>query len=207
MSKAVIEVKNLCKSYGEKAVLNQFSLSVEEGELVVLLGESGCGKTTLLRILAGLEKENSGKVMINGRLMEDKVSPNKRNIAMVFQEPALWNHMSVGKNIAYGMGKRDDKKICDIMNALGIEGLENRYPEEVSGGQAKRVALARALAADRDILFLDEPLSNIDEVTKKKILKYIDENYKGKKTILYVTHSRTEADFFGCRQIRMDAGE
>ena len=207
MSKAVIEVKNLCKSYGEKAVLNQFSLSVEEGELVVLLGESGCGKTTLLRILAGLEKENSGKVMINGRLMEDKVSPNKRNIAMVFQEPALWNHMSVGKNIAYGMEKRDDKNICDIMNALGIEGLENRYPEEVSGGQAKRVALARALDADRDILFLDEPLSNIDEVTKKKILKYIDENYKGKKTILYVTHSRTEADFFGCRKIRMDAGE
>lgn len=202
MQKA-IEVTNLCKQYSQE-VLKNFSLSVNEGEMVVLLGESGCGKSTFIRILAGLENADSGSVYLNGIFMDDRTPPNKRNIALVYQEPVLWNHMPVWKNIAYGMAKKDKKVIYELMNALEIGGLEKRFPEEISGGQAKRVALARALAADKGILLLDEPLSNIDEKTKLKNLEYLVQNYKDRKTILYVTHSKMEADFLGCRQIRMD---
>lgn len=203
----MIKIRNVSKDYGEGTVLQDFSLEMASGEMVILLGESGCGKTTLLRILAGFEQAGEGQIWIGGRLMEENIAPNQRELAMVFQEPALWNHMSVLKNITYGMKEKNHQRLAEIMDALEIRGLEHRYPEELSGGQAKRVALARALAADREILLLDEPLSNIDEETKKKILDYLDKNYKGKKTILYVTHSKTEADFFNCRQIRMDAGE
>ena len=202
MQKA-IEVTNLCKQYSQE-VLKNFSLSVNEGEMVVLLGESGCGKSTFIRILAGLENADSGSVYLNGIFMDDRTPPNKRNIALVYQEPVLWNHMPVWKNIAYGMAKKDKNVIYELMNTLEIGGLEKRFPEEISGGQAKRVALARALAADKGILLLDEPLSNIDEKTKLKNLEYLVQNYKDRKTILYVTHSKMEADFLGCRQIRMD---
>ena len=205
MQKA-IEVTNLCKRYSQE-VLKNFSLSVNEGEMVVLLGESGCGKSTFIRILAGLENADSGSVCLNGIFMDDRIPPNKRNIALVYQEPVLWNHMPVWKNIAYGMAKKDKKVIYELMDALEIGGLEKRFPEEISGGQAKRVALARALAADKGILLLDEPLSNIDEKTKLKNLEYLVQNYKDRKTILYVTHSKSEADFLGCRQIRMDVKE
>lgn len=203
----MIKIRNVSKDYGEGTVLQDFSLEMASGEMVILLGESGCGKTTLLRILAGFEQAGEGQIWIGGRLMEENIAPNQRELAMVFQEPALWNHMSVLKNITYGMKEKNHQRLAEIMDALEISGLEHRYPEELSGGQAKRVALARALAADREILLLDEPLSNIDAETKKKILAFLDKNYKGKKTILYVTHSKTEADFFNCRQIRMDAGE
>ena len=203
----MIKIRNVSKDYGEGTVLQDFSLEMASGEMVILLGESGCGKTTLLRILAGFEQAGEGQIWIRGRLMEENIAPNQRELAMVFQEPALWNHMSVLKNITYGMKEKNHQRLAEIMDALEISGLEHRYPEELSGGQAKRVALARALAADREILLLDEPLSNIDAETKKKILDFLDKNYKGKKTILYVTHSKTEADFFNCRQIRMDAGE
>ena len=202
MQKA-IEVTNLCKQYSQE-VLKNFSLSVNEVEMVVLLGESGCGKSTFIRILAGLENADSGSVYLNGIFMDDRTPPNKRNIALVYQEPVLWNHMPVWKNIAYGMAKKDKNVNYELMNALEIGGLEKRFPEEISGGQAKRVALARALAADKGILLLDEPLSNIDEKTKLKNLEYLVQNYKDRKTILYVTHSKMEADFLGCRQIRMD---
>lgn len=205
MQKA-IEVTNLCKQYSQE-VLKNFSLSVNEGEMVVLLGESGCGKSTFIRILAGLENADSGSVFLNGIFMDDRTPPNKRNIALVYQEPVLWNHMPVWKNIAYGMAKKDKNVIYELMNALEIGGLEKRFPEEISGGQAKRVALARALAADKGILLLDEPLSNIDEKTKLKNLEYLVQNYKDRKTILYVTHSKMEAGFLGCRQIRMDVRE
>lgn len=205
MQKA-IEVTNLCKRYSQE-VLKNFSLSVNEGEMVVLLGESGCGKSTFIRILAGLENADNGSVCLNGIFMDDRIPPNKRNIALVYQEPVLWNHMPVWKNIAYGMAKKDKKVIYELMDALEIGGLEKRFPEEISGGQAKRVALARALAADKGILLLDEPLSNIDEKTKLKNLEYLVQNYKDRKTILYVTHSKMEADFLGCRQIRMDVKE
>ena len=188
MQKA-IEVTNLCKRYSQE-VLKNFSLSVNEGEMVVLLGESGCGKSTFIRILAGLENADSGSVCLNGISMDERIPPNKRNIALVYQEPVLWNHMPVWKNIAYGMAKKDKKVIYELMDALEIGGLEKRFPEEISGGQAKRVALARALAADKGILLLDEPLSNIDEKTKLKNLEYLVQNYKDRKTILYVTHSK-----------------
>jgi ABC-type Fe3+/spermidine/putrescine transport system ATPase subunit len=176
MQKA-IEVTNLCKRYSQE-VLKNFSLSVNEGEMVVLLGESGCGKSTFIRILAGLENADSGSVCLNGISMDERIPPNKRNIALVYQEPVLWNHMPVWKNIAYGMAKKDKKVIYELMDALEIGGLEKRFPEEISGGQAKRVALARALAADKGILLLDEPLSNIDEKTKLKNLEYLVQNYK-----------------------------
>lgn len=207
MVKNVIEVSNLSKDYGEGPVLHNFSLQVAAGEMVILQGESGCGKSTLLRILAGFEKESEGSVLLKGQIMTEKIAPNQREIGMVFQEPALWNHMSVLKNITYGMKNYDKNRVAEIMEALEINGLEHRYPEELSGGQAKRVALARALAADREILLLDEPLSNLDVKTKERIMAFLAKDVKGRKTIVYVTHSKTEADFFQCRQIPMDREE
>ena len=174
---ALLELDHVGLSYhtlaGEIPALSQISFSIQEGEFVSLVGPSGCGKSTFIRILAGLENADSGSVCLNGISTDERIPPNKRNIALVYQEPVLWNHMPVWKNIAYGMAKKDKTVIYELMDALEIGGLEKRFPEEISGGQAKRVALARALAADKGILLLDEPLSNIDEKTKLKNLEYL----------------------------------
>ncbi|HFI0618229.1 TPA: ABC transporter ATP-binding protein [Streptococcus suis] len=199
----MITLENISKNYDEKQILKSISLKAADGQTLAVVGESGCGKTTLLRIIAGLEKSDTGTIEIDGIQMNENVDPHERNIAMVFQDATLWNHMTVKRNITFGMKKVEESKVLDIAKAFGIDTLLNRYPEEISGGQAKRVSLVRALVSDKSILLLDEPLSNLDKETREEVLAYMKNNVCGKKTMLYVTHDENEVTYLDCEVIRL----
>lgn len=199
----MVVVEEISKKYGENLVLDHVSFTVKKGQTLAILGESGCGKTTLLRIIAGLEKSDSGNVWIEGCRMSEKIEPCKRNLAMVFQDATLWNHMTVKKNITFAMKEKDNEKIQKLSEAFGVSDLFDRYPEEISGGQAKRISLVRALVSDRKLLLLDEPLSNIDKETKMKVLTYIKNHVCGEKAVVYVTHDEGEVSYLDCDVMRL----
>lgn len=188
----MIAVKNVGKAYGANMVFADVSFTVEDQKGIFLTGASGCGKTTLLRLIAGFDLDYTGEIRIDGRTMTEKIQPRERDIAAVFQEPTLWNHMTIRKNLMYGMKQKDDEAVQKIAEKLEIADLLDRYPEEISGGQAKRASLARALLADKKYLLLDEPLSNVDRKTKDIILDYLSEEVIGKKSVIYVTHDAEE---------------
>lgn len=188
----MIAVKNVGKAYGANTVFADVSFMVEDQKGMFLTGASGCGKTTLLRLIAGFDLDYTGEIRIDGRTMTEKIQPRERDIAVVFQEPTLWNHMTIRKNLMYGMKQKDDEAVQKIAEKLEIADLLDRYPEEISGGQAKRASLARALLADKKYLLLDEPLSNVDRKTKDIILDYLSEEVIGKKSVIYVTHDAEE---------------
>ncbi|MGN0297763.1 MAG: ABC transporter ATP-binding protein [Lachnospiraceae bacterium] len=202
-----LRIHNLTKKFGEKTILHEISLELAEGETVVIMGKSGSGKTTLLRILAGLDVDWEGEIYLNSQKMTKDLLPHERGMAMVFQEATLWNHMTVFQNIAFGMKKRDKRKIRELAEQLKIEELLQRYPGEVSGGQAGRVSLARALAAEREILLLDEPLANLDEETKQIGLSVLKKYAAEGKTMIYVTHSKQEAMSLKGRTVFMESGQ
>ena len=188
----MIAVKNVGKAYGANTVFADVSFMVEDQKGMFLTGASGCGKTTLLRLIAGFDLDYTGEIRIDGRTMTEKIQPRERDVAVVFQEPTLWNHMTIRKNLMYGMKQKDDEAVQKIAEKLEIAELLDRYPEEISGGQAKRASLARALLADKKYLLLDEPLSNVDRKTKDIILDYLSEEVIGKKSVFYVTHDAEE---------------
>lgn len=188
----MIAVKNVGKAYGANTVFADVSFTVEDQKGMFLTGASGCGKTTLLRLIAGFDLDYTGEIRIDGRTMTEKIQPRERDIAVVFQEPTLWNHMTIRKNLVYGMKQKDDEAVQRIAEKLEIAELLDRYPEEISGGQAKRASLARALLADKKYLLLDEPLSNVDRKTKDIILDFLSEEVIGKKSVIYVTHDAEE---------------
>lgn len=191
----MIKCQQVTKCYREVIPVNQVDLYVKKGESIAIFGESGSGKSTLLRLIAGLEEPNEGEILLDGKKWSTKEPLWQRDVALVFQEPALWNHMTVEQNISFGMrGTRKEKKMFtqELMEALHISELGKRYPYEISGGQAKRVALARACGAKRSILLLDEPLSNLDEASKEIAIQFLLERYKGQCTIVYVTHNLEE---------------
>lgn len=188
----MIAVKNVGKAYGANTVFADVSFMVEDQKGMFLTGASGCGKTTLLRLIAGFDLDYTGEIRIDGRTMTEKIQPRERDVAVVFQEPTLWNHMTIRKNLMYGMKQKDDEAVQKIAEKLEIAELLDRYPEEISGGQAKRASLARALLADKKYLLLDEPLSNVDRKTKDIILDYLSEEVIGKKSVIYVTHDAEE---------------
>jgi putative spermidine/putrescine transport system ATP-binding protein len=180
-------------------VLKGLNLEVEKGELIVLLGASGCGKTTTLKVIAGFITPNRGKIFIGGKDFT-RIPPNKRNIGIVFQSYALFPHMNVKDNISYGLKIRKlpkneiDLRVNNLIDMLGLAGLENKYPSQLSGGQQQRVALARALAIQPDILLMDEPLSNIDPKFRSKIRAEIKSIQKKLNiTTVYVTHDQDDA--------------
>ncbi len=164
---AKLEIKDVHKSFGKNHVVKGINLSIGDGEFLCLLGPSGCGKTTLLRMIAGLTETDEGQIIINGKDMTD-LPPDKRSNGMVFQNYALFPHMTVEQNIAYGLKRhrvpKDETKrrVQFGLEMVRLEGLGKRYPRELSGGQQQRVALARALVMNPDLLLLDEPLSNLD---------------------------------------------
>lgn len=199
----MLEVKNIKKIYDGNLIFEDISFTIDEGERVGLYGISGCGKTTILRIIAGLEIADEGEVIIDGQLMSRNIVPYLRNISMAFQEPTLWNHMKVEDNISYGMETVDKEYIRYLAKRLGIEDILRKYPEQISGGQAKRVALARALACNRKYIFLDEPLSNIDKETKRMIMDFIKKEQLINKGVLYVSHNEEELSALGCRIVRL----
>ncbi len=200
------------KTFGKITAVDDVDLVVADGEFVVLLGPSGCGKTTLLRCLAGLEKMDSGRVEIGGRDATD-LPPRRRRIAMVFQSYAVFPHMKVFDNVAFGLRMQKESKaaISERVDAaaslLHIEELLDRYPSQLSGGQRQRVAVARAIATKADVLLMDEPLSNLDALLRmemraelKALLKKID------ATTIYVTHDQVEALSMGDRIAVMNSG-
>ena len=194
-----IRLESVTKRYGQEPVVRDVSLEVRPGEFLSLLGPSGCGKTTTLRIIAGFVAPTSGRVFVGDREITD-VPAHKRGISLVFQNYALWPHMTVWENIAFGLKLRRfdhaqiTKKVDEVLAVTNLRGLENRFPRELSGGQQQRVAVSRALALDPPVLLMDEPLSNLDRklrVEMRKELKLLQERLG--VTTLYVTHDQDEA--------------
>ncbi len=179
---SIIEYKNICMAYGEKTIIENFNLSIEKGEFVTIIGSSGCGKTTILKMVNGLVEPVSGEVLVEGNsTRQADLTMLRRNIGYAIQGSVLFPHMTVEKNIAYVpnlLNKKDKKRteqaVTKWMNIVGLEdSLRGRYPAELSGGQQQRVGIARALAASPDILLMDEPFGAVDEITRGSLQEEI----------------------------------
>lgn len=208
-----LELKDLNFKYPNQKYggIQNFSMELEKGEIVALLGNSGSGKSTILRLIAGLEMAKSGTLVINGKTMIDKnqnLAPQERGIGMIFQDYSLFPHLSVLKNVSFGVkNKRKserEKVAIDYLKMVQLQEHADKYPSECSGGQQQRIAIARALAAEPNILLLDEPFSNLDEGLKisvrtdiKKILKKCD------MSAILVTHDRNDVDVVADRVINI----
>lgn len=198
---SILHIKDLAKKYPQTKdfAVQDFHLGMEKGEIVAITGESGCGKTTLLRLIAGLEVPNNGTITIHNQIVADAktwVKPEKRKVGMVFQDYALFPHLTVYDNIAFGLTKDINKKqrINELLVLVGLQGYEKRYPHELSGGQQQRVALARALAPSPAVLLLDEPFSNLDEVLKEQVREELHQIIRQSNiTTLLVTHDTKDA--------------
>lgn len=210
---AQVELKNVFKSYDSKTkVINDVSLKIEDKEFLVLVGASGCGKSTLLRMIAGLETITDGEILIDDKVVND-LHPKDRDIAFVFQNYALYPHMSVYENIAFPLKMRKfDKKTIDekVKNAaeiLNLTELLNRKPKQLSGGQRQRVALGRAIVRNPKVFLMDEPLSNLDAKLRVQMRSEIKKLHKKlQTTFIYVTHDQTEALTMGDRIAIIDKG-
>ncbi len=200
-----IELKNITKRYGKVMAVDGLDLVIEPGKFVTLLGPSGCGKTTVLRMIAGLEEPDTGDILIDGKLVSSRdqgvfVAPAQRGLGLVFQSYALWPHMTVRQNVAFGLQLAKHSKpeikqrVGEILTDLQIGDMEERYPQEMSGGQQQRVALARMLAPRPGIFLLDEPLSNLDARLRMDMRSELKRLHRDQQaTTVYVTHDQLEA--------------
>ena len=205
MVQDILEFSNVVKRYGDVVAVAGISFKVTAGELFTLLGPSGCGKTTTLRLVAGLEEPDEGEILLNGEPVAAPergifVPPDKRKMGMVFQSYAIWPHLSVFENVAFPLRVRKEpakvitERVSEILEVVGLRGLEDRGATDLSGGQQQRVALARALVYKPAILLLDEPLSNLDAKLREQMrfeLRSLQRRLK--LSVLYVTHDQTEA--------------
>lgn len=194
-----ISLVSVTKRYGNTFAARDVSFSVKKGEILSLLGPSGCGKTTVLKIVAGLVRPDSGSVLLSGRDITD-LPPERRGFGMVFQNYALWPHMTVFDNVAFGLRMRRysdaeiRKRVKEALELVRINGLENRYPSQLSGGQQQRVAIARAIAPNPEAILLDEPLSNLDAKLREELRHELRAIIKSIGiTAIYVTHDQLEA--------------
>ena len=189
----LLEVENLYFAYQSHPVIQGLNLCLANGGRVGILGASGCGKSTLLRLIAGLERPATGSILIEGRAASgaEWVPPHRRAVSMVFQAPSLWSHLTVEKSL---MLVNADRAQCrEMMEHLGIADLGRRYPHELSGGEAKRAAIARALLRPHALLLMDEPLANLNPELKREILALLlSLSREGKSGLLYVTHDESE---------------
>ncbi len=197
----ILSLKNITKNFGKTEVLKDINIDLNEGEILTILGASGSGKSTILNLIAGFEKQNSGSVSIYGKIVSSAdtfVEPHERNVGFVFQNYALFPHLNVFKNIAFGLEKKDINRqiiiIEKMMKLTGLEGLAKRYPHELSGGQQQRVALARTLATNPKLILFDEAFSNVDAVLKSKIESELVSIIKDSGvSAIFVTHDSKEA--------------
>ena len=210
---ARISIENIQKNYGEVEALKPFTLEIADGEFVVLVGPSGCGKSTMLKILAGLEPASGGRVILGDRDVTD-VAPGDRDVAMVFQNYALYPHLSVRQNIGFGLRMRRmssseiDRRVVEASRILGVEHLLNRKPRALSGGQRQRVALGRAIVREPQAFLMDEPLSNLDAKLRVHMRAEISALHNRiRVTTVYVTHDQTEAMTMADRVVLMREGE
>ncbi|HEX4332954.1 MAG TPA: ABC transporter ATP-binding protein [Usitatibacter sp.] len=211
-----LELDNLTKRYGDATSVDAISLAVERGEFICLLGPSGCGKTTTLRMIAGFLDPDAGEIRVEGRTISRRgtvLAPERRNMSMIFQSYAVWPHMTVRQNVAYGLkmkrvpGPERDARTDAMLAATQLAPYAERYPSELSGGQQQRVALARALAPQPGILLLDEPLSNLDANLRGEMrfeIRRLHDEFSG--TSIYVTHDQVEAMTMADRIVVMNAG-
>lgn len=201
METPVIRGRALSKYFGETLAVDSADLDVWPGEIVSILGTSGCGKTTLLRLIAGFESPTSGSVHILGSEMSGSsgmVPPDRRGIGMVVQEYALFPHMTVERNISFGLqdldGREREERVGEVLCLVRLAGFESRYPYELSGGQQQRVALARTLAPNPAAVLLDEPFSNLDSTMRQRLRTEVEEILRARRTAaIFVTHDREEA--------------
>jgi iron(III) transport system ATP-binding protein len=213
---ATLELTSLTKRFPGVVPVDAIDLSVAHGEFVCLLGPSGCGKTTTLRMIAGLLDPDAGEIRVGGRVMSSgrgTVPPEQRNMSMIFQSYAVWPHMTVHENVAYGLkvkplsSAEKQARVAVLLEATKLAPLALRYPAELSGGQQQRVALARALAPKPDILLLDEPLSNLDANLRAEMrfeIRRLHDQFQ--YTSVYVTHDQVEAMTMADRIVIMNAG-
>ena len=213
-----ILLKNITKKFGSFVAVQNLNLTIEDGDFITLLGPSGCGKTTTLRQIAGLETPTTGEIYIDGNLVFSSgkmvdVSPAKRNVGFLFQNYALWPHMTVYQNIAFGLENmkwsREDirKRVDELLALLKIEEFEGRYPAELSGGQQQRVAIARTLATNPKVLLMDEPLSNLDAKLRMEMRTELKRLHRETgATFIYVTHDQLEAMTLATKICLLDKG-
>lgn len=204
----MIKINNVTKRFGDLVVLKDLDLHIKEGEFVVLLGASGCGKSTLLNLIAGFEQPSEGTVMVNDRLITD-VDPGS---GMVFQQYALFPWQTVMQNVAFGLKLKGvakavrEERAQHYINMVGLAGFENSYPKELSGGMRQRVAIARVLANDTDVILLDEPFAALDAMTRQVLQEQLVKIYEANhKTIVFITHSIDEALLLSTRMIVLGA--
>jgi len=210
---AILKVKNLSKNFGKVKAVQEVSFEATEGRVLSLLGPSGCGKTTMLRCIAGFENPDRGEIYLDDRKITS-IPPEKRGIGMVFQNYALWPHMTVYGNLAFGLQIRKiskdeiTKKIKKVLGMVQLEGYENRYPRQMSGGQQQRIAMARALVFEPGIMLLDEPLSNLDAQLREEMrFEFIELQKKLGITAIYVTHDQAEALVISDKILILDQGK
>ncbi|MGL4930026.1 MAG: sulfate/molybdate ABC transporter ATP-binding protein, partial [Plesiomonas sp.] len=212
-----VEVKHIQKAFNGFATLHDINLTFRSGELAALLGPSGCGKTTLLRIIAGLEREDQGQILLNGQDVS-ALSARDRKVGFVFQHYALFRHMSVFENVAFGLRVKPRhlrpneatirQKVLTLLELVHLGHLAQRYPSELSGGQRQRVALARTLAVEPQVLLLDEPFGALDAQVRKELRRWLRELHNELHvTSLFVTHDQEEALEVADRIVVMNKGQ
>ena len=209
---AFIELKNIEKSFGSNKVINKFDIKIKDGEFIVLVGPSGCGKSTLLRMISGLETVDKGEIYLDNKIINNLV-PSKREIAMVFQSYALYPHMSVFENMAFGLKMEKiskseiNQKVNNAAATLQIEDLLERKPKQLSGGQKQRVAIGRAITRSPKVFLFDEPLSNLDAALRSEMRVEISKLHKKMNSnIIYVTHDQVEAMTLADRIVVLNKG-
>jgi ABC-type sugar transport system ATPase subunit len=215
---SMIEFRSVCKEYLGRRVIATLSLKIEAKERVVLFGPSGCGKSTVLHLIAGLVIPDAGDILVNDELVATAKKtlrePQQRGVGMVFQDLALWPHMTVRENIEFGLRakripeKQRRQRVKEMVALVGLDEYLSAKPGELSGGQQQRVALARTLAVAPGIVLMDEPLSNLDDALNMQLRKEIVRLHGGLGfTLVYVTHNRDEAEALGARIIFLRCGQ
>ncbi len=201
----MLSVTNLSITYKNTQVLNDFNLSLKHGDILALLGDSGSGKSSALRFIAGLDTVTSGSIELDGKALSSNgghlIPAESRGVGMVFQDYALFPHMNIEKNISFGLvaqpKAKQQARVTELLALIGLEGIEKKYPHQLSGGEQQRVALARALAPAPNLLLLDEPFSSLDKNHRDQLVLQVRSILKkAQVTSILVTHDETEADSF-----------